>query len=324
MIDAAGVQRTDLAVGAGPVSRAEVRELRARAGGADAGLAHVELGRFSWRELEVARALRIPLAVTVHEPSLGVAAQPVRVGGRVAEALARRRVGSLLRRADLVLTLGTAAESRVRAEFGLERTASIPHVAFAGPRADAGADGPVRVLFAGFHGEGKGLDVLLDAFAAALPALPEGSRLVVAGAKFIPDGRDEVGELIAAAGVPVERTGYVHADAFAALFASCHVAVVPYTAVPGGASGILIRALGAGLATVVSDVPALRQEVEPGASGLVVPPGDQEALAAALRALADPALRARLGTAAADAVARRGAPEALAPVLRGLYERAGG
>ena len=56
----------------------------------------------------------------------------------------------------------------------------------------------------------------------------------------------------------------------------------------------------AGLPVLASDVPGtgIGHVVEDGASGLLVPPGDPAALAAAMERLAEPALRTRLGAAA--------------------------
>ncbi|MEZ5851681.1 MAG: glycosyltransferase family 4 protein [Hyphomicrobiaceae bacterium] len=61
----------------------------------------------------------------------------------------------------------------------------------------------------------------------------------------------------------------------------------------------LLEAAACGRAVVVSDVPGCRHFVAHGVNGLIVPPGDADALADALEGLArDPALRTRLGQAA--------------------------
>ena len=53
-----------------------------------------------------------------------------------------------------------------------------------------------------------------------------------------------------------------------------------------------------GLACLATNVSAIPELIEDGASGLLVPPGDPVALAAGLgRLIRDPALRARLGAA---------------------------
>lgn len=65
----------------------------------------------------------------------------------------------------------------------------------------------------------------------------------------------------------------------------------------------LLEAMGAGLAVVATDVPGHRDVVRHGATGLLVPPGDARALAAAIGALIDdPARRKRMGQAGRERV----------------------
>lgn len=60
----------------------------------------------------------------------------------------------------------------------------------------------------------------------------------------------------------------------------------------------VIEAMLTGLPVVASDLPGTREQVLPGVTGLLVPPRDPAALAAALAALAgDSPLRAALGEA---------------------------
>ncbi len=69
----------------------------------------------------------------------------------------------------------------------------------------------------------------------------------------------------------------------------------------------LLEAMATGTAIIVSSLPSAREWIEDGVSGLVVPPRDEAALAAAmLRFGADPGLRRACGEAAL-AVARRDA-----------------
>lgn len=63
-----------------------------------------------------------------------------------------------------------------------------------------------------------------------------------------------------------------------------------------GAAKVLLEAAAAGRAIVTTDVPGCREAVEPGESGLLVPPRDPDALAEALgRLVRDPRLRRRMG-----------------------------
>lgn len=66
-----------------------------------------------------------------------------------------------------------------------------------------------------------------------------------------------------------------------------------------GLPKILLEAAACGRAMIATDVPGCREVVEPGATGLLVPPRDAAALADAVqRLLADPALCRRMGRAA--------------------------
>jgi glycosyltransferase involved in cell wall biosynthesis len=86
-----------------------------------------------------------------------------------------------------------------------------------------------------------------------------------------------------------------------------------------GLSFALLEAMAAGLAPVVS---ALAENVEAiGASGIAVPPGDEDALAAALRRLADDrAERTRLGAEARRRVAEAFRADEMVARTREIYD----
>ncbi len=87
-----------------------------------------------------------------------------------------------------------------------------------------------------------------------------------------------------------------------------------------GASLSLLEAMACGCLPVVTDIPANRDWVEDGVGGLLFPPGDVPALAAALeRAFTDRALRERAARLGPALVAARGSREALADNLERIY-----
>jgi glycosyltransferase involved in cell wall biosynthesis len=94
-------------------------------------------------------------------------------------------------------------------------------------------------------------------------------------------------------------------------------------ALSDGTSAALLEALATGLLPVVTDVPANRGWVEPGRTGLLFPPGDAAALAAALeRALDDGDLRARARQEGPRRLAERGDLEVNMRRLAALLEAA--
>src|SRR5439155_8173658 len=119
----------------------------------------------------------------------------------------------------------------------------------------------------------RGLDDALTATRSA------SARLIVAGDPTTPVERT--------AGVDW-RLGWLSEQEVDRAHAEATVAVFPYRP-ELDQSGSLLRALGSGVPAVVYDVGGLAEPVRQFGAGLVVPPGDVDALAEALGAvLADP------------------------------------
>ena len=106
-----------------------------------------------------------------------------------------------------------------------------------------------------------------------------------------------------------------HVDDMPALLARCAVACLP--SYREGLPKALVEAAACGLPVVTTDVPGCRDVVRDGVNGLLVPPRDAGALAAALRRLlGDAALRSAMGRAArARAVAEFGSDRVEAETL---------
>ena len=83
----------------------------------------------------------------------------------------------------------------------------------------------------------------------------------------------------------------------------------------------ILEAMLAGLPVVATDVGSVAEAVTDGETGLIVPPDDPEALAAALeRLLADGELRARFGRSARARAELQFTSSALARNFEALYE----
>lgn len=168
--------------------------------------------------------------------------------------------------------------------------------------------GPRRLLFFGLVRPYKGLDVLL----AALRGVPQ-ARLTVAG-EFWGDALPDAQRSGHALGERLElRPGFVPDEALPGLFATHDAVVLPYRCATASQNARLAHAYG--LPVVATRVGSFVDDVRDGVDGLLVPPDDAEALAAALRSLAHPDCWQRLREGA-----RRRAGE-VAAARQGEWER---
>jgi glycosyltransferase involved in cell wall biosynthesis len=254
------------------------------------------------------------LIVTVHNaPSAGGLTGAIY---RVLELIVARR-------ADSVLCVSPDLEDRMRAA-GARRVGravvpapSVSLTAAPASRASGpGPRGPV-VLAVGRLAEQKGFGTLLEAAARWRDIRPEPALIIVGKGPLEADLKGQA----AALGLTVEFAG-PRSDV-PELLATAAVFVSPSSW--EGQPLVLQEALRAGVpivATRVGGTPALVGED----AALLVPPGDPERLAGAVRAvLTDPALAARLRAAAADrAHALPAEAEAVAAALAAYDVVAGG
>lgn len=104
-----------------------------------------------------------------------------------------------------------------------------------------------------------------------------------------------------------------------------HAAVYVSASDAEGLSNALLEAMSSGLACVVTDVGGVRDVIVDGESGIVVPPGDIDALLDGVRVcLDDPTMARRLGAAARDVVTARYGLDQVAARLAATYRRLAG
>ncbi len=180
------------------------------------------------------------------------------------------------------------------AAFGVnaEKLRMIPHPVFQGPveRRDGGRTALALGLIRPYKGLGDSIEAVRRV---------AGARLLIAG-----DAREPLAAYRAAAGSSAEwRLGWLSPDDIADVLARSTVALFPYRP-EIDQSGALLQALGAGVPAVVYDVGGLAEPIRAFGAGRVVPAGDVEAMAGALRDLLD--------GPAALAAARTGAERARA------------
>lgn len=223
------------------------------------------------------------------------------------------------RRSDRVVAISsyTAAELRELIDVPIEvipYTTSLPCPA---PPASALVDGPPEVLFVGRLVERKGVVHLIE----ALRLVP--GRLVVVG-----DGpeRPRLEELARRLGMAdrVDFRGKVSASELQAAYARARAFVLPAVLdARGDTEGlgvVLLEAMNHATPVVASRVGGIPDIVEDGVSGLLVPPGDAAALAAALqRVLESPDLARRLGEAGRRRLHERFSWEAITARWEAVY-----
>ena len=212
------------------------------------------------------------------------------------------RESRLFARADRAI--GRLADPHIAISRGLARylaeTEGFPEEAFtvvhygieSGPEPAPLEEPATRLLCVGRLVPIKGHDVLLRAFVRARDAVP-GLELELAGA----------GPLEASLRQRVSELGLASAVRFVGLVSPIgpaleQAAIVVVPSLGEGFGMVALEAMERGRAVIASEVGGLPEIVDPGVTGLVVPRGDADALAAAIEELAaSPARAAAMGTA---------------------------
>jgi glycosyltransferase involved in cell wall biosynthesis len=156
------------------------------------------------------------------------------------------------------------------------------------------------ILFFGFVRRYKGLRTLLD----ALARLPDDVHLLIAGEFWEDEAeyRAQIARLGLTARVHI-HAGYIPDEAVEPFFAASDVVALPYLS--GSQSGVGMLAVNYAVPIVVSAVGGLGEMIEDGVDGIIVPPADPGALAAALGTTLEPAVNQRMRSALARLRQRR-------------------
>jgi glycosyltransferase involved in cell wall biosynthesis len=179
--------------------------------------------------------------------------------------------------------------------------------------------GPVTLGFVGRLLDDKGIRTLVAAH-RQLRARGSDIALLIAGT---PDPANPASVAPAEAEAWGREPGITwlgHVDDIATVWARAHVAVLPSRR--EGLPKSLLEAAACGRPMVATDVPGCREVAIPDVTGILVPPDDPAALAAAIATLAQaPELRARFGRAARRLAEERFAADAIGRSVTDLYAR---
>jgi len=156
------------------------------------------------------------------------------------------------------------------------------------------ADGRPNILFVGRLEKRKGFVYLLRAFVQVQAEMPQ-ARLIVAGA-FNEKQKEPFAREAEANGLhDVHFRSWPSNDMLARFYRTADLLCAPSTGFESFGL-VLVEAMAAGRPVVTSDIPGYREVVRHEVEGLLVPPGDEEGLAAALlRLLADKEQQERMG-----------------------------
>jgi len=245
-------------------------------------------------------ARRLPWIVHWHAD---VAADAQHAALRLAYRFYRPWEQALLARARAVIATSTpylhasaalaAWRDKVRViPLGIAAAGRVPDVAVPA----VWQDGTLRVLAVGRLSYYKGFDVLLDALAhvprAGLVLVGEGEGMARLRARARECGIES----------RVTFAGHVDDATLTALYANADVLCLPSIDRSEAFGLVLLEAMRAGVPAIASDIrgSGVGYVVRAGETGLLVPPGDAEALATALRGMAhDDVARRRMGEAGA-------------------------
>lgn len=176
------------------------------------------------------------------------------------------------------------------------------------------------VGFVGRLADQKGVDYLLRAMPAVLGDHP-GARLVIVGDGSMRRALEELASSLGLANGSVIFAGYQ--PVAAATFHQMAVVVVPSLYEPFGI--VAVEAMACGRPVVASAVGGLPETVLDGTTGILVPPNDPGALAAAItRLLRSEPLRLQMGLAAVRRVTEMFSPEACVRAYADEYRLAAG
>lgn len=269
----------------------------------------------------LARAIardRVPIVYDVHgdwRTDTRLYGSPLR---RALSPLADRVAQHVVRHADGVRTVSGFTSGLVR-EQGVEPTATFPAYMDLAPftaEPPAALPDPPQVLFVGVLERYKGIDVLAEAWPSVCARIP-GVRLHVVGRGRL---AHLVEGLVAQRSFGAHWTSELPTEGVARALDESTLLVLPSRG--EGMGRVVVEAFCRGRAVVGTDSGGIPDLVEDGVSGVLVPPGDTNGLAAALsRVLGDPVLAAGLGAGAHAAAGRwLATPEEFARRMRALVD----
>jgi glycosyltransferase involved in cell wall biosynthesis len=188
------------------------------------------------------------------------------------------------------------------------------------PPADPATRRSHEIVFVGRLVEKKGVEYLLEAFDLLSQVQPELKLTIVGDGPLRGDINIKLSGMRQRHNVML--VGSLPHSSLPAIYRRATIAVFPFiVASDGDQEGfglVIVEAMGCGCPVIASDLPAIRQSIDNGITGILVPSRDTSALANAMHlCLADGPMRSRMAEAALDVVRK----QFDWPVIAGQYWR---
>ena len=281
----------------------------------DPDIVHYQSGGDPWILLALRRLRKFPLVSTIHDAQ----AHPGGATSPLSQFLKNLLISRL---SQQVIVHGKQQAEIMKKTYRLP-AGSVNVVPIGGYDLFTGFNGhhitpePHSVLFFGSLRASKGIDIFLRAVPLIAGQVPD-AHFIVAGA----------GDCPAVHGASAQRSGrievhnrFIDAEEVPVFFERSALVVLPY--LEASQSGVLPLAYlfhRPGVATRVGSIPEV---VDEGVTGLLVDPGDEQALAqAVVRVLRDDRLRETMGQAAGKKLERDLSWDAIAEKTGRVYEHA--
>jgi glycosyltransferase involved in cell wall biosynthesis len=278
--------------------------------------AHTASGASFWRKacfLLPAFLFRVPVVIHLHAGPF-----PDFYYKRCG-ALSRAVVRALLNRASRVVVVSNQLKRFVEAISSNRGVVTIYNPMPLPALVDFSSRAPAQVLFLGRLGASKGTYDLVQAV-GKIAARHPGIKLILGG-----DGELEPTRAACRAlgiDAQVELLGWVGGPAKAQLLAQASVCVLPSYA--EGLPMSVLEAMSAGLAVIATPVGGVPDVVTDGIEGRLVPPGDVDALAAALDGmLSNAEARRRMGVAGRTKAENEFSSSRIVPLIESIYRQLG-
>ncbi|GAA4852802.1 glycosyltransferase family 4 protein [Kitasatospora terrestris] len=274
-------------------------------------------------DLAVAVAGNRPTVLTYHAGSMHKGEPGSGLADRLIGAYERRVLPRVFRRARTLVAVSPVSLAAGR-PHAVEITPGVDTARFT-PGA-AASQRPRTLVYAGRMDRSsawKGVDVLVRAFAELAPAVPGARLRLVGGGDALPGLLDLAAEL----GVAdrVESVGELTGDDLVESLRTAAALVLPSRTEAESFGMALVEAMACGTPVIGSAVGGIPYVLAGGESGLLVPPGEVAALAAACtRVLSDGQLADRLGAAGRRRVEQHYAWSGLTARYLDLFRSFGG